>query len=252
VQLESCRLLNDYRYVRDIGSKNRASNTQQLWALSHFLYLSIHSDYQGLPLRPKTSLANSLECACLPFMLSLLRSVLKHQCSHQFLWPQRRSEGGHYQICIRCGDQYVYDWETMSRAARITAFAASRTLAPRPTPHVPRAQRFPVRKPIFYRQVNHSQYRLAMLVNISASGLLLECHPSIPEGTSLEMILQMPPEITGQPYRTVLCRGEIVRSALGESGIALVVVAISDYSFGARDRDRRISLGQACLLPKPG
>jgi len=66
------------------------------------------------------------------------------------------------------------------------------------------------------------------------------------------MILQMPQEITGQPYRTVLCRGEIVRSALGESGIALVGVAISDYSFGARDRDRRIKLGQACLLPKPG
>jgi hypothetical protein len=189
---------------------------------------------------------------CLRFMLSLLRSVLKHHCSHQFSWPQRRLEGGHYQICVRCGDQYVYDWETMTRAERITAFAPSRTLAPQPAPHVPRAQRFTVRKPIFYRQVNHSQYHLAMLANISASGLLLECHPSIPEGTSLEMILEMPQEITGQLYRTVLCRGEIVRCTLGESGIALVGVAISDYSFGARDRDSRISLGQASLLPKPG
>jgi hypothetical protein len=167
-------------------------------------------------------------------MLSLLRSVFNHHCSHQFSWPQRRSEGGHYQICIRCGDQYVYDWETMARRAeRITASVPSRTLAPQPSARVQRTRRFTVRKPIFYRQVNHSQYRLAILLNISASGLLLECHPSIPEGTSLEMILEMPQEITGQPYRTVLCRGEIVRSALGESGIALVGVAISDYSFGA-------------------
>jgi hypothetical protein len=185
-------------------------------------------------------------------MLSLLRSVFNHHCSHQFSWPQRRSEGGHYQICIRCGDQYVYDWETMDRAEKITASAPSRTPAPQLSAQVPRARRFTVRKPIFYRQVNHSHYQLAMLVNISASGLLLECHPSIPEGASLEMILEMPQEITGQPYRTVLCQGEVVRSALKESGIALVGVAISDYSFGARDRDRRISLRQVCLLPKPG
>jgi len=170
-------------------------------------------------------------------MLSLFRSVFNHHCSsHQFSWPQRRLEGGHYQICVRCGDQYEYDRETIARAARITAFAASRTLAPRPTPHAPRTQRFTVRKPIFYRQVNHSQYRLAMLVNISASGLLLECHSSIPEGTSLEMILQMPQEITGQPYRTVLCRGEIVRSALGESGIALVGCYIGLQRWSKRSR----------------
>src|SRR5207237_375156 len=166
-------------------------------------------------------------------MLSLLRSVFKQHCSHQFSWPQRRSEGGHYQICIRCGAQYVIDWETMARAEKRTASVPSRTLAPPPSARVQPTRRFTVRKPMFYRQVNHSQYHLAMLVNTSASGLLLECHPSIPEGTSLEMILEMPQEITGQPHKTVLCRGEIVRSALGESGIALVGVAISDYSFGA-------------------
>src|SRR5437879_9129674 len=122
---------------------------------------------------------------------------------------------------IRCGDQYVYDWETLARAEKITASGQSRTLAPQPSARTPRTQRFTVRKPIFYRQVNHSQYHLAILLNISASGLLLECHPSIPEGTSLEMILQMPQEITGQPQRIVLCRGEIARRVLSESGIAL-------------------------------
>jgi hypothetical protein len=166
-------------------------------------------------------------------MPSLFSSIFNQPCSHQFSWPERRSEGGHYQVCICCGDQYVFDWGTLARAEKITASGQSRTLAPQPSARIPRTRRFAVRKPIFYRQVNHSQYHLAMLVNISASGLLLECHPSIPEGTSLEMILRMPQEITGQPYRTVLCQGEVVRSALRESGIALVGVAISDYSFGA-------------------
>src|SRR5439155_22965708 len=66
--------------------------------------------------RPRSSDQGALEISrfscmtCWRFMLSLLRSVFNHHCSHQFSWPQRRSEGGHYQICIRCGDQYVYDW----------------------------------------------------------------------------------------------------------------------------------------------
>jgi len=165
-------------------------------------------------------------------MPSLFSSIFNQPCSHQFSWPERRSEGGHYQVCICCGDQYVFDWETMARAEKITASGQSRTLAPQPSAWVRRAQRLTVRKPIFYRQVNHSQYHLAILLNISASGLLLECHPSIPdEGTSLEMILEMPQEITGQPYRRVLCRGKVARSAFAKSGTPLVGVAISGYCF---------------------
>jgi hypothetical protein len=133
------------------------------------------------PLRSKASPVDRLKCAWLRFMPSLFSSIFNQPCSHQFSWPERRSEGGHYQVCTRCGDQYVYDWETLARAEKITTSGQSRTLAPRPSAQVPRTQRYTVRKPIFYRQVNHSQYHLAVFLNISASGLLLECHPSIPE-----------------------------------------------------------------------
>src|SRR5256886_17587697 len=147
---------------------------------------------------------------------------------------------------------YVCGGGGLPRGEKTPASAPSQTLAPHLSAGLQPPRRFTVRKPMFYRQVHRSQYQLAVLVNISASGLLLECRPSIPEGTSLEMILEMPQEITGQPQRIVLCRGEIVRSVLWESSIALVGVAISNYSFGARDRDRQISEGQVCLLPKPG
>ncbi len=164
-------------------------------------------------------------------MPSLLSSVFKQPCFHQFSWPQPRSEGGHYQVCMRCGDQYVYDWKTLARAEKITESVPSRTLSVQPSARVPRTRRFTVRKPIFCRQVNHSQYHLAILVNISASGLLLECHRSIPAGTDLEMILEMPQEITGQPCRRVLCRGKVARSAFAKSGTPLVGVSISGYCF---------------------
>src|SRR5437879_12554029 len=108
-------------------------------------------------------------------MLSLLRSVFNHHCSHQFLWPQRRSEGGHYQICIRCGDQYVYDWETMARAERITASVPSRTLARQPSARVQRTCRVTVRKPMFYPEFHRSEYQFTVPVNLTGSSLLRYC-----------------------------------------------------------------------------
>jgi hypothetical protein len=61
--------------------------------------------------------------------------------------------------------------------------------------------------------------------------LNITCHPSIPDGASLEMIFEMPQEITGQADRRVLCRGEVARSAFAKSGTVLVGVAISGYCF---------------------
>ncbi len=172
-------------------------------------------------------------------MPNLLDSVFHRPCPHEFSWPHRHSQQGYYQVCVRCGDQYLYDWETMARGEKIIASVRrqqSQIGAPKPCVWVPRAPRLTVLKPIFYRQVGHSQYHLARLQNISESGVLLECYPPIPEGAYLEMIFEMPQEITGKPNSTVLCRGEVVRSALAKSGIALVGVAISGYSFGGRDR----------------
>lgn len=102
---------------------------------------------------------------------------------------------------------------------------------PKPSTWIPRARRLSIRKPIFYRQLDHSQFHLGMLQNISESGVLLECHPLLPEGAKLEMIFEMPQEITGQRNRRVLCRGEVVRSAFAKSAIPLVGVAISGYRF---------------------
>jgi hypothetical protein len=119
-------------------------------------------------------------------MPNLLGSVFKQPCSHEFSWPRPRLEGGYYQVCVRCGGQYAYDWATMVRGEKIAAFARlqSQTDAPKPSGWVPRAPRITVRKVVFYRQIGHSQYLLATLQNISESGVLLECQANAPEGAT--------------------------------------------------------------------
>jgi hypothetical protein len=37
------------------------------------------------------------------------------QCSHQFVWPRRASDGRYYQVCRICEAEYEYDWESMQR-----------------------------------------------------------------------------------------------------------------------------------------
>jgi hypothetical protein len=101
----------------------------------------------------------------------------------------------------------------------------------KPETWIPRLPRLLVRKPIFYRELGQSQYRLAMVENISESGILFECQPRLPEGKTVEMILEMPVEISGQPNKHVICKGEVIRTAPSDAGTFMVGVAISGYSF---------------------
>ena len=40
-------------------------------------------------------------------------------CAHRFSWPRIDANGCHYQICLRCGTAYEYDWTTMCRTRRL-------------------------------------------------------------------------------------------------------------------------------------
>src|SRR5204862_2522804 len=44
--------------------------------------------------------ADRLKC-WLRLMPSLFSSIFNQPCSHQFSWPERRSDGGHCQVCIK-------------------------------------------------------------------------------------------------------------------------------------------------------
>ena len=66
------------------------------------------------------------------------------------------------------------------------------------------------------------------------------------------MILEMPQEITGQLYRTVLCQGEVVRGALRESGVALAGLLYRTTALEHEIAIVEIRWVHACLLPKLG
>ncbi len=50
-------------------------------------------------------------------MLALLALVYRVvpflSCTHRFSWPQTGSDGQDYQVCLRCGARYRYDWNNM-------------------------------------------------------------------------------------------------------------------------------------------
>jgi len=167
------------------------------------------------------------------FIAQLLRSIFGQPCSHAFSWPQLHPAGGYYQACVWCGDRYAYDWGTMDRCEKIAPAVppeASATPA-KPQAWNPRSPRLQVRRPVFYRELGQSQYRVAMVENISKTGILFQCQPNLPEGKTVEMILDMPEEISGQPNKHVICRGEVVRTEPSDAGTFMVGVGISGYSF---------------------
>ncbi len=40
-------------------------------------------------------------------------------CPHEFFWPRRAADGHYYQVCLRCGAKYKYDWKSMRRTERM-------------------------------------------------------------------------------------------------------------------------------------
>lgn len=51
-----------------------------------------------------------------------LKRILEVLCRHEFSWPHSGAQGHDYQVCVRCGAVYEYDWVAMHRTRR--AYAA--------------------------------------------------------------------------------------------------------------------------------
>jgi hypothetical protein len=49
----------------------------------------------------------------------LFRRIFRLLCPHRFTWPHSGADGQDYQVCLRCGAAYEYDWSTMRRTGRL-------------------------------------------------------------------------------------------------------------------------------------
>lgn len=162
-------------------------------------------------------------------MFPLLDKVL-HRCTHRFSWPRKAVNGSYYQVCVRCSAQYAYDWETMRRLGRIEVRPA------RFEPDKP-ARRMSVAMKARYREVGSETWHEATTENMSQTGVKLHGKPELKENTPVEVVLEMPEQITGAPNSKVVCNGQVVRtinSSKNEPGPGLAV-RLRDFRYSDRE-----------------
>jgi hypothetical protein len=178
----------------------------------------------------------------------LLDVLMLGRCSHEFSWPRRGADGQFYQVCLLCAVEYSYDWTTMRRTQRVdrNSDAAeaegttrrSRGRTRKPT-WVPRARRLKVDTPVRYRVKNLGSWYEGTIANLSQSGVLLLGPQRFPDNTLVEMVFEMPEEISGQKNSTVLCQGRVTRTkedspekaAADKVELAKIAASILDYKF---------------------
>jgi len=169
----------------------------------------------------------------------LMDVLMLGRCSHEFSWPRRSAAGEYYQVCLLCATAYQYDWKTMRRGSRVDEPVAETTPVRRRSGQkqitwMPRARRLRLNLPIRYRGKNLSTWYEGMIQNISQSGVLFHGPQQLPANALVEMLFEMPEEISGQKNRSVLCQGRLIRikDAVDNVEDAFGLVAsILDYKF---------------------
>jgi hypothetical protein len=160
-------------------------------------------------------------------------------CSHEFSWPRRAADGDYYQVCVVCASEYKYDWKAMRRTERVEG---GRELAPSPsrseTPvrkpnWVPRARRLRLEISLRYRAKFGSAWYEGAIDNLSQSGVMFHGMQHLPANTLIEMIFEMPEEISGQKNSSVVCQGRVIRSTKSPQpeGDSTMAAAVLDYKF---------------------
>jgi len=179
----------------------------------------------------------------------LLDVLMLGRCSHEFSWPRRAADGDYYQVCLLCAAEYKYDWKTMRRTQRVdpTAQGTAETGSRRSRSHarkpswVPRARRLKLETPVRYRVKNLGSWHEGVIDNLSQSGVLFRGPQRFPGNTLVEMVFEMPEEISGQKNSTVLCQGRITRAkepgknAKENADSTTLAASILDYKFLHQD-----------------
>jgi hypothetical protein len=171
-------------------------------------------------------------------MPSKFLQLLPGGCRHEFAWPRKTTEGDYYQVCLICGEEYRYDWRSMTRLGkrgekgRQVTTAATESVT-RHSSWSPRARRLKSPIAVQFRLQGESQLRPGTIENISQSGLFLRSESAPAKGAVLEMFFEMPIEISGQHNAKVLCTGKVVRISQAQENNPATgcAVAIVDYHF---------------------
>lgn len=143
---------------------------------------------------------------------------LLSSCRHQFSWPRRDETGENYQVCVQCGAKYSYDWAKMRRVAlldnqegELDASRKSMQKCGTKTAWTPRERRLRHRVCVLFRVAGSDEWIEGVTENISRSGLLFRTSIPLEVGSCIELILEMPHDLTGDADARVVCEGSLVR-----------------------------------------
>ena len=173
----------------------------------------------------------------------LLDVLTLAHCSHEFSWPRRAPDGHYYQVCVLCASEYKYDWKAMRRTERVENSPDRVQAGNRPAENaarkqnwIPRARRLRLPSPLRYRAKFGSAWYEGAIENLSQSGLLFVGTQQLPAQTLVEMMFEMPEEISGQKNSNVLCQGRILRAdesaeQLDGEDAYLMAASVLDYKF---------------------
>ena len=169
----------------------------------------------------------------------LLDVLMLGRCSHEFSWPRRAADGQFYQVCLLCAAEYKYDWATMRRTERVKLDPSEAASSPKRRQHVrkptwvPRARRIKMEAPVRYRVKNLGTWNEGIIQNLSQSGVLLQGTQHFPENTLVEMVFEMPEDISGQKNSKVLCQGRVIRmkQTAPKAEAQEFAASILDYKF---------------------
>src|SRR5260370_21200231 len=169
----------------------------------------------------------------------LLDVLLLGRCSHEFSWPRRDADGQYYQVCLLCASEDRYDVTTVRRTERVSHEGAESTAPSNRRTHVrkatwvQRACRIKMNAPVRYRVKNLGTWSEGTIENLSQSGVLLLGSQRFPENTLVEMVFDMPEEISGQKNSKVLCQGRVIRmkEARADAEQHELSASILDYKF---------------------
>jgi hypothetical protein len=77
-----------------------------------------------------------------------------------------------------------------------------------------RAPRYAIAMPVRYRGARQQTWRQGKVKNISRTGVLFTTDRALDVSVQIEMIVQLPAEVSGASAAQVLCAGRIVRTVL--------------------------------------
>ena len=98
------------------------------------------------------------------------------------------------------------------------------------TPRI-RARRYDVRAPVRYRTDPAETWHTAETRNVSRSGVLFRAKEQLDLDMPIELIVDLPAVMTGEPAATVVCRGRVVRVDHAIDQAPLVAAEFSSYRF---------------------